>query len=203
MESCTALVEQWLLKLPTSSCCLCLVIATYTHKYIANYRYTPSKNALARSCKKRSFFLAPLQDLAGSCGILRDLVGFCRNLAGFLHKIPARFLQNSCKIPQDPAGSCKILQGCKKKDLFLQDLARAFLLGIQLLAIAIHTRLQCSQLYNLQLVSYSSENVCTHSLLYVHVCMACKYMCMAICSSLYSYKLGYVFIQLQLVIKFL
>ena len=52
-------------------------------------------------------------------------MGLCRNLAGFLHEIPVRFLQN-------PAGSCKILEdlaGVQKKDLFLQDLARAFLLG--------------------------------------------------------------------------
>ena len=96
----------------------------------------PSKNALARSCKKRSFFLAPLQDLAKSCKILRDLVGFCRNLAGFLQGFCARILQDSCKIPQDPAGSLRILQylarscrGARKKDLFLQDPARAFLLG--------------------------------------------------------------------------
>ena len=50
--------------------------------------YLTSKNALARSCKKRSFFLAP-----------------CRNLAGFLQEICARILQDSCKIPQDPAKS--------------------------------------------------------------------------------------------------
>ena len=66
----------------------------------------PSKYALARSCKKRSFFLATLQDLARSCRILRDLARFCRNLAAISCKIPAK----SHKIPQDPAGSCKILQ---------------------------------------------------------------------------------------------
>ena len=47
----------------------------------------PSKNVLARSCKKRSFFLHP------------------------------------CKILQDLARSCS---GARKKDLFLQDLVRAF-----------------------------------------------------------------------------
>ena len=40
------------------------------------------------------------------------------------------FFLYPCKILQDPTGSCKIMQGCKKKDLFLQDLARAFLLGL-------------------------------------------------------------------------
>ena len=48
----------------------------------------------------------------GSCGILQES---CRN-----------FMQDSCKIPQDLARSCR---GARKKDLFLQDLARAFLLG--------------------------------------------------------------------------
>ena len=74
----------------------------------------------ARSCKI-------LRDLVGSCGILQES---CKNLAGFLCKDPARFLQNptrSRKIPQDLARSCR---GARKKDLFLQDLARAFLLGI-------------------------------------------------------------------------
>ena len=57
--------------------------------------------------------------LARSCKIMWDV---------------ARILQESCcKIPeifpQDLARSCKILQECKKKDLFLKDLARAFLLG--------------------------------------------------------------------------
>ena len=61
----------------------------------------------ARSCKI-------LRDLAGSCGILQES---CRN-----------FVQDSCKIPQDLARFCKILQGFQKKDLFLQDLARAILL---------------------------------------------------------------------------
>ena len=66
----------------------------------------PSKNALARSSKKRSFFLH-------SCKILQYLVGYC---------IPARCLQY-------PTRSRKILQEYKKKDLFLEDLARALLLG--------------------------------------------------------------------------
>ena len=82
----------------------------------------PSKNTLAKSCKKRSFFLHPckiLQDLARSCRILRNLVRFCRNRAGILQEFRARILQDSCK-------SCR---GARKKDLFLQDLARAFLLG--------------------------------------------------------------------------
>ena len=92
--------------------------------------FIPSKNALARSCKKRSFFLAPLQDPAGSCGILQE---FCRNLAGFLHEIPARFLQNptrSRKIPQDLARSCKILQGCKKKGPFLARSCKSVFTGL-------------------------------------------------------------------------
>ena len=62
--------------------------------------------------------------------ILWDLAGFCRNLAGFLHEILARFLQNptrSRRILQDLARSCR---GARKKDLFLQELARAFLLGM-------------------------------------------------------------------------
>ena len=51
-------------------------------------------------------FLASLQDLVRSCEILLDI-------AGILHKIPARFLQDPTryrKIPQDLA---------RKKDLFL------------------------------------------------------------------------------------
>ena len=86
----------------------------------------PSKNALARSCKKRSFFLAPLQELARSCGILRDF-------AGILQDSCTKFLQDSCKILQDPTRPCRILQDLARScrgDLFLQDLARAFLLGI-------------------------------------------------------------------------
>ena len=61
----------------------------------------PVKTLLQDLARKGPFFLHP----ARSCKILRDLVGFCRNLAGFLHKILARILQDSCKIPQ-----CKILQ---------------------------------------------------------------------------------------------
>ena len=102
----------------------------------------PSRNALAGSCKKRSFFLAPLQDLARYCKILRDPAGSCgilqescRILAQNPCKNPARFLQNptrSCRILQDFARSCR---GARKKDLFLQDLARAFLLGCSLVAL--------------------------------------------------------------------
>ena len=90
--------------------------ASISNTYLCYTRATPVKTLLqdlARSCKKRSFFLHP-------CKILRDLAGFCRNLAGFLHKIPARFLQNparSRRILQDLVGvqekktfSCKILQ---------------------------------------------------------------------------------------------
>ena len=97
-----------------------------THWYI----YLPSKNALARSCKKRSFFLAPLQDLAGSCGILQES---CRILARNSCKNPARFLQNpsrSRKIPQDLARSCKILQGCKKKGPFLARSCKSVFTGL-------------------------------------------------------------------------
>ena len=99
----------------------------------------PSKNALARSYKKRSFFLAPLQDLARSCTILQDLAGSCGILwdfAGILQDSCTNFLQDSCKILQDPTRSRSIVQdlarscrGARKKDLFLPDLARAFLLG--------------------------------------------------------------------------
>ena len=60
-------------------------------------------------------FLASLQDFARSCGILRVF-------AGILHKIPARFLQNS-------AESCKILQGCNKRTFSCKILQDAFLLG--------------------------------------------------------------------------
>ena len=66
--------------------------------------YPPSKNALARSYKKSSFF-ASLQDLARSCGILWDL-------AGILCKIPAK----SRKIPLDLERSRR---DARKKDLFL------------------------------------------------------------------------------------
>ena len=83
---------------------------------IQEYRACPIKH----SCKilhEKVFFLASLQDLARSCRILRDLAGLCRNLAGILHKIPARFLQNPAR--SCIAKYCKILQGCKKKGPFL------------------------------------------------------------------------------------
>ena len=63
----------------------------------------PSKSALARSSKKRSFFLASQQDHARSCKILWNLVGFCRNLVQYSCKILARmqekgpFLWRFCK----------------------------------------------------------------------------------------------------------
>ena len=46
----------------------------------------------------------------------------------FLHP----FLQDSCKIPwpQDPAGSCKILQGCKKKGPFLVRSCKSVFTGM-------------------------------------------------------------------------
>ena len=62
-----------------------------------------SANCSCRILQKRSFFLASLQDLPRSCKILRDLMGFCRNLAQNSFKIPAK----PCKIPQDLTGSCK------------------------------------------------------------------------------------------------
>ena len=81
----------------------------------------PSKDALARSSKKMSFFLAfrkILWDLVNSWGILRNLVGFCRNPAGIFHNIPARVLQN-------PTRSCKIF--CKiSKDLAAMQEKRTF-----------------------------------------------------------------------------
>ena len=58
--------------------------------------WEPSKNDLARSSKKRSFFLAFLQDPVRSSKILWDLVGFCKTLAGIL-------LQDSCKEKINPA----------------------------------------------------------------------------------------------------
>ena len=101
---------------------LCYTVCPHRLYYCFNTVIPPSKNALARSCKKRFFFLVSLQDLARSCGILRDF-------AGILQEFCARFLQNPAryhKIPQDLARSCR---DTRKKDLFLQDLARAFLLG--------------------------------------------------------------------------
>ena len=56
--------------------------------------------------QEKVLFLAFLQNNARSCGILWDFAGI--------------LLQDSCKIQ---AKSHKILQECKKKDLFLQDLA--------------------------------------------------------------------------------
>ena len=89
----------------------------------------PSKNALARSCKKRSFFLhlcKILQDLARSCGILWDF-------AGILQDCCTKFLQDSCKFPQDPARSHRILQdlvrscrGARKKDFSCKILQERF-----------------------------------------------------------------------------
>ena len=76
-----------------------------------------SKNAVTRSSKKRSFS-------SHSYKILQNIVGYCKNLAG--NNIPARFLQYPTryhKISQD--------LGMQEKDLFLEDLARAFLLGYQ------------------------------------------------------------------------
>ena len=90
--------------------------------HLATY---PVKMLLQDLARKGPVFLHPckiLQDPAGSCGILRDF-------AGILQDSCTKFLQDSCKILQDPTRSCKILQGCKKKDLLLQDLAKAFLLG--------------------------------------------------------------------------
>ena len=65
----------------------------------------PVKTLLQDFARKGPFFLRHckiLQDPVGSCGILQES---CMN-----------FVQESYKIP---AKSCKILQGCKKKDLFL------------------------------------------------------------------------------------
>ena len=76
--------------------------------------WIPVKMLLQNLTRKGPFFLH-------SCKIKWNLVGFCRNLAGILCKIPAKFLQN-------PTRSHKILQEWKK-DLFLYDLARVFLLG--------------------------------------------------------------------------
>ena len=70
----------------------------------------PSNNALARSCNKSSFFLAPLQDLGRSY-----------KFAGILQDSCMKFLQDYCEIPQDPAGTCKILQdlaGVQEKRTF-------------------------------------------------------------------------------------
>ena len=53
---------------------------------------------------------------ARSCEILQDPVKSC----GVLQESCAIFLQDSCRV----------LQGCKKKDLFFEDFARAFLLGL-------------------------------------------------------------------------
>ena len=63
----------------------------------------PSINALARSSKKRSFFLAFLQDLARSCGILQESCckipakshEISQDLAVMQEKVP--FLGRSCK----------------------------------------------------------------------------------------------------------
>ena len=118
---------------------LCLFTAHHVTIYSLLYKYIITKNALARSCKKRSFFLAPLQDLARSCKILWDLAGSCgilqescRILARNSCKIPARFLQNptrSRKILQDLARSCKILQECKKKGPFLARSCKSVFTG--------------------------------------------------------------------------
>ena len=83
------------------------------------------------SCKvfqEKVPFLPLLQDLARSCKILWDLGGFCRNLA-----------QDSC--------TCK----CKKKDLFLEDLARAFLLG-WLVLNKLQWLTNCTYLFQLLLI---------------------------------------------------
>ena len=69
------------------------------------------------------------------CAILRK---FSNPVKKLLQDLPRKdpFFLHSCKIlaishkiSQDLARSCKILQECKKKDLFLEFLARMFLLG--------------------------------------------------------------------------
>ena len=55
---------------------------------------------------------------------------FCRNLAGILHELCARFLENSCKIPQDPTRSRRILQGYKKKEPFLVRSCKSVFTGM-------------------------------------------------------------------------
>ena len=86
-------------------------VCTLECVYFNNPHDYPVKMLLQDLTRKGPFFLYPykiLQDLTRFCGILGDVVGFCRNIA----QIPARFLQNptrSCKIPQDLAKPCKIL----------------------------------------------------------------------------------------------
>ena len=56
------------------------------------------------------------------CKILLDFARFCRNLA-----------QNSCKVPAKSlkiSGSCKILQGCKKKGPFLVRSCKSIFTGM-------------------------------------------------------------------------
>ena len=85
--------------------------------YLSNHLFCfgiPVKMLLQDLTRKGPFFLHSckiFQHLARFCGILWDF----RNIAGILHEFCARFLQDYCKI----TGSCKILQECKKKNLFL------------------------------------------------------------------------------------
>ena len=85
---------------------------------------SPVKMLLQNLARKGPFFLHPckiLQNLARSCGILRDLVGFCRNLAQNSYKIPAK----SRKIPRDLARSCRDV----RKRTFSCKILQVFLLG--------------------------------------------------------------------------
>ena len=91
--------------------------------------HLPSKNALARSYEKRSFFLHPckiLQDPAGSCKIMQDF-------AGILHESCTKFLQNparSHRILQDLAGMQEkgpfLVRSCK--NVFTGNWKAAFLI---------------------------------------------------------------------------
>ena len=116
----------------------------------------------ARSCKI-------LQDPTGSCGILWDF-------AGILQDSCTKFLQDSCKIPAEShkmQDLAKILQDLarvqEKKDLFLQDLARAFLLGHR----SYKARKSCR--------SYKSKQS-LQILQNIHVCVSvCVCVCMCVC----------------------
>ena len=105
-------------------CCLCYWGKYWSKTSIETFGFTqtiivnmaielPVKTFLQDLTRKGPFYI-PTRSW--------DLVGFCRN-----------FVQDSCKIPQDPEGSCKILQdlaGMQEKDPFLVRSCKSIFTGL-------------------------------------------------------------------------
>ena len=138
--------------------CLCVYVCMYVCAHVCVCMCVhPSKNALARSSKKRSFFLhsCKMQDLLSSCGTLQES---CRNLG-----------QDSCKIPQDLSRSCKISQ-----DLAWMQEKWPFLGKI------LQERFTATCVYVCVYVcGVCPCHVCMRVCVYVYMCVhACVYVCL-------------------------